>query len=278
MAVRRVVVTPAGRARYLGVLFEHLARQRERFDEWVLLVNTGVPSDIGMCERLAVRNDWIRTKYADIDPSRGCLYNIHKLLNEHCRDEDAVYLRLDDDVVYLAPDFVESMFDFRLANPAYFLTYGNIINNAVLSWVHQKLGNFAYSGQHSGYSCMDAVGWKDPLFACAIHEAFLADPTDPKWSSFDRWVASEYERVSINAVCWFGKDLAACPVGEDEEQWLSVDRPRVLSRPNAACGAAVCVHFAFHPQREYIERETDLLERYARLAGCAPEEVSQPPV
>lgn len=267
--MRRIVVTPAGRARYLAILYEHLKRQRDSFDQWLLLMNTASPEDIGFCERLAARNeDWIDTRYAQgSDPSQLNM-NIHRFLNQFCRDEDAVYLRLDDDVVYLSPGFVEAMFAFRLDHPRYFLVYGNIINNAVVSWLHQKLGNFEYSA-HSGYECTDAVGWKDPEFAEALHREFLRNPQDPKWTAFRAWVASEYERVSVNAVSWFGKDLLEQPVDADEERWLSVERPRQLRRPNVILGQAVCAHYAFHVQREHLDA-TDLLDAYRALAAPPP--------
>lgn len=263
---KRIIVTPAGRGRYLEVLYEHLKAQRGSFDQWLLLMNTNHATDIGFCERLAARNeDWIDTRYAEgSDPNRGNL-NIHVLLNAWARDPDTVYLRLDDDVVFLGKNFVETMFQFRLANPEYFLVYGNIINNAIVSWIHQKLGNFEFE-PHSGYNCTDGIGWNNPQFAKALHEAFLRDPTDPKWTSFERWIATEYERVSINAISWFGKDLADVPVGEDEEQWFSVHRPSELKRRNAVCGRAVCVHYAFHPQRDFLDNETDVLAQYKALA------------
>jgi len=30
-------------------------------------------------------------------------------------------------------------------------------------------------------------------------------------------------------------------------------------------GSALCVHFAFHTQRDFLERETDVLQRYREL-------------
>lgn len=263
---RRVVVTPAGRRRYLDLLYRHLKAQRGSFDTWLLLVNTGDPADIGFCERLAARNeDWIETRYATgSEPSRGNL-NIHKFLNEFCADVDVTYLRLDDDVVYLAPGFVDRMFAFRESNPSYFLTYGNVINNAVVAWIHQKLGTFGAPGRHSRYDCMCDVGLKDPAFAESLHRAFLARPEPSAWS-FGRWVLTEHERCSVNAVCWFGADLAAAPVGEDEEQWLAVVRPRETSRVNAVCGDAVCVHYAFAPQRAHLDALVEVMDGYRALA------------
>lgn len=266
--MKRIVVTPAGRKRYMELLYRHLSKQRDSFDQWVILVNTSNTEDIGYCERLAGRNeDWIDTRYATgSDPGRGNL-NIFRFLNEFCSDPDAMYLRLDDDVVYLAPDFVRNMFAFREANPEYFLTYGNIINNSIISWIHQKRGNFSYP-VHSAYTCLCDVGWKDPKFAEQLHAAFVESPTDPKWQ-FGTWIASDYDRISINAISWFGRELAEAPVAEDEELWLSVLRPRELGRKNAINGDAVCAHFAYHTQREHLDA-IDMLGRYAKLAPSLP--------
>lgn len=256
-------MTPAGRSRYLAILFDHLYMQTASFDEWHLLMNTSDVRDIAYCERLCMSNPWIQTKYArGSDPASANL-NIHRFLNEFCRDPDAVYLRLDDDIVFLSESFVATMFDFRLEHPDPFLVYANIINNAVVSWIHQKLGNFRFA-VHSGYSAIDDVGLHDPEFAAALHSEFLRSHDDPKWL-FDRWLATEYERISINAVSWFGQDLNE-PVEADEEHWLSVARPKELSRPNMICGSAVCVHFAFQPQRATLD-SCGLLDRYARLGA-----------
>jgi hypothetical protein len=260
----KYVVTPAGRRRYLEILYEHLSKQKKHFDKWLLLVNTNNIQDIGFCERLAAKNeDWIETCYADgSDPNRGNL-NIHRFLNQFCSDEDSVYLRLDDDIVYLSPDFVKNMFECREKNPDHFLIYANIINNAITSWIHQKSGAFAYDRQ-SGYACMDDVGWRDGGYAEMLHRAFLEDPTDDKWK-IKKWILTEYERMSINGICWFGRDIKAAPVQEDEEKFLSCDHPRGVSRTNVICGDAICVHFAFGPQRDHLDR-LDILEKYKHLS------------
>ena len=261
MPPKRVIVTPAGRKRYLDVLAKHLVAQKHHFDEWLLLVNTSVVEDIGFCERLAARHDFIDTRYAEGSRPDEASFNIHRFLNQFCRDPDVLYLRLDDDVCYLAPDFVDTMFAFREANPAYFLVYANTINNAVLTWVHAKVGNFTEPRGTLTYNCVCDVGWKNPECAQAMHEAFLADPRAWKLPT---WVATDRERISVNAVCWRGQDMEH-EVEPDEEVWLSVTYPAKRDALNAVCGDAVCVHFAYHPQRQHLEECTDLLARYAAL-------------
>ena len=50
--MKRVIVTPAGRRRYLEVLSAHLAAQRSSFDEWHLWLNTTNQEDVDYCRAL----------------------------------------------------------------------------------------------------------------------------------------------------------------------------------------------------------------------------------
>lgn len=269
-ALRRIVVTPAGRQRYLEVLLPHLRRQHGRgaFERWDLWLNTNVAADIAYCKSLAAAHAWIAVvELAGID--RVSNSNICKFFKHAC-DPACVYVRVDDDVVYVQPDFFETLFTYRVSNPAPFLVYANIVNNAVIAHIHQRNARVRYP-QTVGYACMDPVGWRDPLFAEALHRAFLADAQAGRvgdWrKSFDTWVCWGYERVSINCIAWLGATFAefAGEVGRDEEQWLSVEKPRELGRPNVLLGSAVAAHFSFYTQREHLDA-TDILDQYARLA------------
>jgi len=37
--MKRILVTPAGRKKYLEILFNHLKNLKNEFDEWILRVN-----------------------------------------------------------------------------------------------------------------------------------------------------------------------------------------------------------------------------------------------
>lgn len=56
-------------------------------------------------------------------------------------------------------------------------------------------------------------------------------------------------------------------VGNDEEQWLSVDKPRSMGNAhrNVIYGGAICAHFSFYTQRDHLDR-TDILQQYKELA------------
>lgn len=274
--MRRIVVTPAGRERYLSVLSAYVQQaQREgSIDEWHLWLNTNVPSDVAYIRGLAGLGDWVRVVELPEPVREVSNANISRFF-PHAADPDCVYVRLDDDIVYLEPGFFDTLIGFRVAHPAPFLVYGNIVNNAVISHLHQRNGRFRYP-LLGGYNCTDPIGWGDPRFAETVHRAFLADVRAGRldlWHrSFSAWHCMNHERVSINCISWLGREFARFGgrVGADEEQWLSVDKPSSLGSHshNVICGAAVASHFAFFTQREHLDA-TDLLSQYRALAQQA---------
>jgi UDP-glucose 4-epimerase len=164
-------------------------------------------------------------------------------------------------------DFIKKMYEFRVTNPQYFLTYGNIINNAVIDHIHQRQ-DASFSNPLLGYACLDENGWNNPAVAELKHRSFLnalnSDQTDKY--KFNKWVLSSFERVSINCISWFGSEFAKFngDVGIDEEQWLSVDKPKEIGKINAIFGEALCSHFAFFTQRQHMD-STDILQQYENI-------------
>lgn len=271
--MRRIVVTPAGRRRYLEILAGHLSAQKTDFDEWHLWQNTCIAEDVHFIAELEAKYpDWVRVIRLPEAVTEISNMNIHKFFPLDAADPGCMYLRLDDDIVWLEPGFVKSMFDARSSDTDHFLVYANIVNNAVISHIQQRFGNITY-GAPAGYECMDPVGWGDPAFAEQVHRSFLRDlrsSCDPgaalcTWK-FPRWILHHYERVSINCVSWRGSDFAdfGGRVGADEEQWLACDKPKQLGRCNVIYGGAVCVHFAFYTQRQRMDG-SNILGEYADI-------------
>lgn len=158
-------------------------------------------------------------------------------------DPECVYLRLDDDIIWLESNFINKLFDFRINNPNYFLVYGNIINNAVMDHLHQRFGCIDYK-QIINYYCLDNNGWKNPYISYEKHNKLLEalEAKTLNQYKFNRWILFSYERVSINAISWFGSEFAKFNgiVGRNEEHWLSVDKPKQLQKPNCIYGEVLC--------------------------------------
>lgn len=269
--MKKIIVTPAGRKRYLEILIEYLKKQKNDFDEYHLWVNTTNEEDINYMLKLESEIEWVKTVKIN-EPINGNL-SICKFFKEYT-DSDTAYLRLDDDIVYIENDAIKEIFNFRINNPEYFLVYGNIINNSVITHIHQRIG--AIPTQPFGlnqYACWQehgtpAMGWVDGNFASFVHENFITDlnNNDTNKYKFKKWILSEYQRVSINVISWLGSEFSNFngEVGSDEEQWLSVDKPKMINKPNIIFGEKIFSHYAFFTQREIVDNN-NFVNKYREI-------------
>ncbi len=263
------IVTPAGRRRYLEILYKHLKSQRADFAVWQLWQNTKDAEDIAYMNRLAAENDWITVVKPSWPYEEN--YSICKFF-QYTKREDTIYIRLDDDIVFLSPNFIKELVAKRIEMPQYLFIYPNIINNAIISHLHHRNNLIDFNGL-AGYECMDQMGWNNPQFCEKLHRAFINDVKSgnmDKWkTSYNLWVCKHFERVSINCICWFGKDMnhSIVTVERDEEVFLSCDSPRRLNRYNALVSSPICVHYAFFTQRKHIDGGTDILALYTELSN-----------
>jgi len=276
-ATRVVVVCPAGRRRFLEILTRYLLPLRGFVDRVDLWLNTAAAADVAYLQALSMSVQPVYYRLVEVPPPTtltpggksklGMSYHIGAFY-PHAAEPGTVYVRLDDDICYIAPGAIRTLVEYRVRHPEPFLVYPTIINNSLMSAMLQAHGAF---GKEIGDCPYDILGrgWHDGRFAEAVHRRFIQavkrrDLT--KWRLPDKRF-TDYERVSVNAISWLGADMAACAtaVGELEEGYLSHDRPLELGRPNALCGAAIVGHFAYGAQRDFIDR-TNLLQEYRRLA------------
>jgi len=253
----------------MEVLIPYILKEKSFIDEYRIWVNTRNSDDIQYFYSLKEKYpDFITLDFsADIDPKKGEGWAIHNFY-KNAIDKETIYIRLDDDIVWLENNFIKNIYYFRKQNPQYFLVYGNIVNNAIIDHIHQRFGCLEMDLK-IGYSCLDSIGWENPQVAEFKHRAFLNSlrlGTADNYK-FRKWVLHHYERVSINAISWFGLEFAKFDgaVGLDEEKWLAVDKPQEINFFNAICGSAMCSHFAFFTQRQHMD-STNILNEYKNLS------------
>lgn len=261
--MRKIIVTPAGRRRYLEILVEYLKSYRNEFDRWDIWLNTTDINDIEYIKSLDCEYDFIRVIGSKI-PFNGS-YSIYHFFKDY-KDPNEVYIRLDDDIVYISKGSLERLFTTREKDTESFLLYGNIINNSILTHLHQRCGYISTNNGRADYNCMCRVGWQDPIFAENIHREVL-QKLPVKSFKINDWHLYYNERVSINVISWRGDEFLKfdANVGEDEEQWLSVDYPASIGKINKIIGDTLFVHYAFYTQRPHLET-TDILKKYQELA------------
>jgi hypothetical protein len=266
--MRLVVVTPAGREKYMRLL-SHYVLGSSDVAEWQLWDNCRNAADRAYLHALAASDPRCRLKQLPgADGGSGVIGEFFRF----CDDPDALYLRLDDDVVYVEPDFFAKFAARAQAQRGRALWFSPlVINNAICSWLLKYFSGMAIKGPVT-CQAMCPYAWGSPNLAKALHPAFIAAVRAGRLDAFrvpDREV--RLARFSINAFGFFGADRVA--LGEEfiapdanEEEWLSAILPARLDRPGRIFGDLVVSHFSFYTQERALLR-TDLLEDYYALAG-----------
>jgi hypothetical protein len=231
-----------------------------------LWLNTKNPIDIEYIEELGKLNDFVKIKR--IDNPTGQNYSIREFY-PLAQDADKIYIKMDDDIVFIAPDCLQNLMDCLLRNKDAFIVFANTVNNIHCDHIYQRMNVIPYGWGRVNWQANDPVGWGDPQFARQLHEYFLNNISKYELLKFPDWyLYYGTERVSINCICWFGTEFAKFR-GEihshDDEQWLSADKPKQINKHNIICGSAVVCHYAYYTQRELLDK-SDILEQYYQIA------------
>ncbi|MCX7641186.1 MAG: hypothetical protein N2Z20_00945 [Elusimicrobiales bacterium] len=181
----------------------------------------------------------------------------------YCVEDDTIYVRLDDDIVWLEDNFFQNFLDERIKSREYFLVFSLIINNAIcthLLYVNDKIKYHQYIKANA----YDEIAWKNNEFVYTLHKWFIKkvknrDLSDIKLSYYP----IALNRFSINCISWFGEDFKKFDgiIVGDEEEYLTVIKPAQLGKVNLIVGNCIVSHFAFYTQREFLDK-TDILSEY----------------
>lgn len=258
------IVIPAGRKRYLELLVPHILSQ-PGWDELRFWLNTSDPLDIAYINSLQELDARIKVEQSTCTP-RG-----NRTIGQffkNCVDEKTVYIRFDDDIVFVEKNLIENIARFRWENKEPFLISPVVINNALMSFLLKCRGKIRTNEGLSSY-CMDRVGWRSGMFAERLHQGFIEMVRHGRIAELRCGGAIiSLSRFSINCIAFLGQDFSSfgghIPPEEDEEEYLSVLLPLKMDRVNYFWGDGVVAHFAFFTQREYLDA-TDILSRYRNL-------------
>ncbi len=271
------VVTPAGRERYMRLLSHYVLGSPEVV-EWQLWDNCRNASDRAYLQQLAASDP--RCVIKRLPSADGSSRNIGDFFR-FCDDTEALYLRLDDDIVFTEPGFFEKFKARVLAQRGQALWFAPlIVNNAVCSALIQNLSKVRVEGTIT-MQAMDPFSWAHASFPIAMHPVLIEAAKRGRLGDFrvpDREVRAG--RFSINAIAFFGDEIKALgdlfqPPDQNEEEWYSAVLPMRLDRPGKVLGDLLVSHFSFYTQeRELLE--TSILEEYYGLAGLAWDKALMP--
>jgi hypothetical protein len=187
----------------------------------------------------------------------------------HAREyEDCVFVKCDDDIVYLDATRIAEFIRYRIDHPAYFLVSANVVNNGVCAFYQQEMGIIPRSLMELEMPPGGFAGslWSSWHLAGLLHDHFLDDPE--RFRRPNRQVVEWSERISINFVAWLGHDLQHMYFdGGDDEHIISTAIPKMLGRTNAIYMPFTVGHLSFGSQDGKLDTAS-LVTRYRALAAA----------
>jgi hypothetical protein len=265
----------------MDLLAAYMLREHDRghVDEWVLFDCPYTYLDKDIADHTAAGRDWIKVikeptlVLGSGDARNPCGWNL-SLFYKYLKDTECVYVRMDDDIVYIHDDAIPRLVRFRLANPEPFAIFPLIINNVRTSYLLQQAGILPESefGRFTN-TMTDKLALETAIHPYRLHRKVL----DSLYCghaledfALNSRIFTDFEdgHISINSFAIFGRDMAQygeeCEDTHDEESFFSLWQPEKLGRQNALCGDSIVVHFSYASQCAYMEQSGMFLE-YARL-------------
>lgn len=263
---RVIVNTAAGRRRYMQYLIPQVLACGivDRYDLWL---NTTNKQDLEFFRIMAKKYPKINLVW---QPDR--VINGNKSINafyKQCIEDDAIYFKLDDDIVWLEDNAIENMVRFRVENPDYFLVSPLVINNSLSTYLFQLFGKLHLNIYYNSDPYSDVL-WRSGKFAADLHEWFLENYLIPHKTSQlhlgNGKIPVSMTRFSINSILWFGKEMKEMKgiVPGDDEEYLSCIYPTLQGKSNCWNTSAIIAHFAFYTQRSYLD-EKGILDKYGNF-------------
>lgn len=280
-----------GRRRYVVILAQYLERNLVANGGVVdkILLLTGAPvhqSDAGSTRDIIQS---LQDKYpGSVSEVSMCKDIFGCAFNEILTDDRTVYVKLDDDTLFIKDGTFEHLVYENLGNAGYLFYAPNIVNHNFGNGVQRFAGAYPPESFHwpvLGYNNNsvplfdeeDVVGmlWgsqADNFRASQAHEAFITNVAMGRLDvyTYDHWNMHECigarpqagifpihsedgnNRWSINAMAWMRSRVAAYPaMPPDDEPTISIRWPAKLAPHRVGfVGEALVVHHALWTQRD----------------------------
>lgn len=163
-----VAVTAAGRRQYMKFLIPHILKSDmiDRYDIWV---NTMSKLDIAFFKELENKYSKVNLVYQPDGKING-IASINAFY-KYCVDPKSIYLKLDDDIIWMDNNALCTLVDYRINNPEYFLVSPIVINNGLCAYALYNSGKLKLSRYLKAYM-EDVAGWCSPKFSEKYHRWF----------------------------------------------------------------------------------------------------------
>lgn len=292
--MKKIIVTAAGREPYLSILAKYInyAKENNEFDEWHLWCNTKNESDINYIYELGKKYAYIKVIPLSDDyewlpggshvkktekgfwfegniPVYACTVSY---FYRFCTENDSVYLKLDDDIVFIKKESIKNIFNYRIDDVNSFLVFGNTINNCAINYLHQKTGALSNDLGYVTFDGHDSLGLYNSKFVEFIHNTFFEhfkNNTIDKYYFEPYLVENTKVLIAIQAITWRGDDFkkfeGKIHLGCNDEEYLAVTKPNELMKTNIIYGNCLFNHYSSTTTRTYIS-QTNILNKYEEVA------------
>lgn len=249
-----IMITFAGRKDRMSILYHYVVAALDRglVDEWHVWNYARTVEDEEWVNSL--NGPKIRVLTPNTKESYADCYQ-HYTPKEYT--PQAVFLKVDDDIVYMDVDKLEGFVQYRKACTQPYIVSANVVNNPGCFLIQESYGCWR------GLSLEDL---KTSEGLADLHTRFVENPTSVESPDVYMFTLHESNRWNINFVSWLGKDLASTMRAEEvngDEVNLSVAFPLMLGRPIAVYCPLVVSHLSFAHQTLDVE---NVLEGYRTLA------------
>lgn len=270
-----IAFTPWGRELTASILFKYLKRDHDRgiLDEWWLCENTDDDQfdDRRYALKLSQEHDWIKfVQQPEGEVRLKPKQQNTKKFYRYMTDPDTIYLRFDDDIIYIEENAIERLATARIFKKHPFVIFPVIWNNAICSYYLQQFESMpSWWGKVGAPYCMDPVGWADPAFAIGIHNHLLEmidkGEVEKLFMHHDIQLPVG-QQFSVSCFAQTGEEYAKVGViHSEEESWHTMEMPYETGRANLILSNSLVSHFSFYHQRDAL-LQTDILDRYRELA------------
>jgi len=254
----------AGRKDTMSILMPQI--KSEFIDEIIIGVNTNNQEDLNYIYSLKKTEPKIT--YLEVPKNiKKCSQESFRFFYTKMEDENTIYFKLDDDLIYIEPGYFEKTLKFRCDHPEYICVYPMIINNPLCNYLLDNNIPMKYKKDNPG-EFMYAT-WKDPDVAAHLLSLFAQFKNESFWH-IDNYVFGKERnyhlsggrmiRPSINAICFFGKDFKTLKVKNyksDDEEFLT-NQVFNCGRKSIIYGDTLVAHYAFYTQRKYLNSKNIL--------------------
>jgi hypothetical protein len=193
-----------GRKEVVSILDCYLKRNMKDnggiLDEVIFAINTNNQDDLAYLEELLVTHPGYSKHVAEGEYDPRFWFSNWEAVS----DPEAVYVKIDDDVVFIEDDTIGRVVNRLVGNPKYFAVSANVVNNPALSWVHSRLGVYEpYWPEMHPPKSKPAASWRAselPAYEGPITgpEGFDPDGNTPAPYEGHRWLPVRDDSYDIN--------------------------------------------------------------------------------